>query len=169
MGTHNMAKKKTGQTTQQQQPARQAHEMHSPSRDAPSIAQQPSPSPSSSSRPTPSYATHRDILVPQHTHHTRQQHGQAPGNAYAYEDTEIYKVPRLFSDPIGYVKALWMLYESTFALSMLETWETLLLHTILITILYFIYWATRAYLPDHVRFLATRAKYYWLGEEATMM
>jgi hypothetical protein len=36
---------------------------------------------------------------------------------------------------------------------------------VLIAVSYLIYWAGRTYLPDHVRVITTRAKYYLYGPE----
>ncbi|KAK9895512.1 hypothetical protein P389DRAFT_173123 [Cystobasidium minutum MCA 4210] len=94
-------------------------------------------------------------------------HGSGPAispNAYFTSDKGEYRMPKI-TEPISYLTVLWRRYEATFAISMFETWESVLLHTMLLILSYGIYWASTSYLPNHIRVIVHRAKYYWFGTE----
>ncbi|GAA5870494.1 hypothetical protein JCM8547_004046 [Rhodosporidiobolus lusitaniae] len=63
---------------------------------------------------------------------------------------------------IGTVEAWWIWYRGTFVSSMLETWEFILIHTLLLALLVSLYFAL-SYLPQHVALVTRRVKYYVSG------
>jgi len=60
-------------------------------------------------------------------------------------------------------KRLW--FETTFALSMLQPWEKLVLVIVVNTLLVLLVTGLYFYLPTHLTFLVGRAKYYLLGQD----
>jgi len=74
-----------------------------------------------------------------------------------------YRPPR---NPVGaffWRRRVWM--ETTFALSMIEPWEKVLIMSICYAFLAFLIAALHRYLPKHITFLGDRAAYYLLGSE----
>ncbi|GAA6063574.1 hypothetical protein JCM10212_003153 [Sporobolomyces blumeae] len=69
-----------------------------------------------------------------------------------------------FSPPrkIGLLESWWIYYEGMFAGSMLETWEKVLLHSLLVMFLTLLALAA-SYLPGHLRVIASHARYYAYG------
>ncbi|GAA5943817.1 serine palmitoyltransferase small subunit family protein [Sporobolomyces koalae] len=63
---------------------------------------------------------------------------------------------------IGVIESWWIFYEGMFAGSMLETWEKVLLHSILVIFLTLMALAA-SYLPGHLRVIASHARYYAYG------
>jgi len=63
----------------------------------------------------------------------------------------------------GWVADAWSCYEGTFALSMLDESEKVLLHILLFAILFLLYLGVSRYLPGHVYVMTSRAKYYIYG------
>ncbi|TFK96497.1 hypothetical protein BDV98DRAFT_493651, partial [Pterulicium gracile] len=59
----------------------------------------------------------------------------------------------------------WVWFESTFALSMLEDWEKVLLLTIFGSLLLLVITGLFKYLPQHILIMRSRAAYYLLGSE----
>lgn len=64
-----------------------------------------------------------------------------------------------------FMHELWIRYQGEFALSMLETWEVVMLHILLVLLLSFFYMAILRYFPSHVKVIGSRAKYYLSGQE----
>ncbi|OCH92423.1 hypothetical protein OBBRIDRAFT_698293, partial [Obba rivulosa] len=65
-------------------------------------------------------------------------------------------------------RALWrrrVWFETTFALSMLQPWEKVLVMTILYATILLLCTGVALYLPQHLDFLRARAAYYFLGRE----
>ncbi|KAI8446872.1 hypothetical protein BY996DRAFT_6421864 [Phakopsora pachyrhizi] len=60
---------------------------------------------------------------------------------------------------------LWIRFQGELALSMLETWETVILHLIFLLLILLFYLAIFRYFPSHVKIIFARAKYYILGNE----
>lgn len=60
-------------------------------------------------------------------------------------------------------KRLW--FETTFALSMLQPWEKVLLLTVWSTLLILLATGFWLYFPHHLAFVVGRTKYYLLGQE----
>ncbi|GAA5850620.1 hypothetical protein JCM5353_003963 [Sporobolomyces roseus] len=63
---------------------------------------------------------------------------------------------------IGYFESWWIFYEGMFAGSMLEVWEKVLLHSLLVVFLTLLALAA-SYLPGHLRVIASHARYYAYG------
>lgn len=66
--------------------------------------------------------------------------------------------------------ALWrvkMWCETTFALSMMERWEKVLIYGFTFFITIFVLTGIVSYLPSHLRFLHDRASYYLLGDDGS--
>ncbi|CAG7850221.1 SubName: Full=Uncharacterized protein {ECO:0000313/EMBL:CCA74301.1} [Serendipita indica DSM 11827] len=59
----------------------------------------------------------------------------------------------------------WMWVEATFALSMLERWEKILVVIFFFLALVLFVAGTTRYLPHHLLFLTRRARFYLLGNE----
>ncbi|EGG12957.1 uncharacterized protein MELLADRAFT_101432 [Melampsora larici-populina 98AG31] len=64
-----------------------------------------------------------------------------------------------------FMHEIWIRYQGEFALSMLETWEVVMLHILLVLLLSFFYMAVLRYFPSHVKVIVSRAKYYLSGQE----
>ncbi|GAA5960551.1 hypothetical protein JCM21900_002838 [Sporobolomyces salmonicolor] len=71
---------------------------------------------------------------------------------------QIWKAP----ERIGFLERWWIYYEGIFACSMLETWEKVLLHSMLF-LLACIFYVALSYLPAHLRVLASHGRYYAFG------
>ncbi|KIP01632.1 hypothetical protein PHLGIDRAFT_80323 [Phlebiopsis gigantea 11061_1 CR5-6] len=74
-----------------------------------------------------------------------------------------YKAPESSVGAYLWRKRLW--FETTFALSMMQPWEKLVLLVGLTSCFVLFGTAGYLYLPDHIAFVAGRAKYYLLGQE----
>ncbi|GAA6014761.1 hypothetical protein JCM11491_001970 [Sporobolomyces phaffii] len=72
--------------------------------------------------------------------------------------TSDWKAPKR----IGTLESWYIFYEGMFAGSMLETWEKVLLHSILVIFLTLLALAA-SYLPGHLRQIASHARYYAYG------
>ncbi|KZO94302.1 hypothetical protein CALVIDRAFT_221654 [Calocera viscosa TUFC12733] len=73
---------------------------------------------------------------------------------------------RAFVDPYGnFFVRKWLLFESTFALSMLEPWEKVLVLSLCFFLFTLITVGVCRYLPFHLQFLNHRARFYILGDE----
>ncbi|KDE03929.1 hypothetical protein MVLG_05621 [Microbotryum lychnidis-dioicae p1A1 Lamole] len=66
---------------------------------------------------------------------------------------------------IGYIRSWIMWYEGTLAMSMFETWEKILLHSIALIFMLFFYIAVARYLPARLRLIQERVKWYITGSE----
>jgi len=74
---------------------------------------------------------------------------------------------RGWEDPMrNFFVRKWLLFESTFALSMLEPWEKVLVLSLCIFLLALITTGVCNYLPFHLQFLDRRARFYILGDES---
>ncbi|EJT99695.1 hypothetical protein DACRYDRAFT_117881 [Dacryopinax primogenitus] len=74
---------------------------------------------------------------------------------------------RKFVDPFeNFFVRKWLLFESTFALSMLEPWEKVLVLSLCFFLFSLITIGVCRYLPYHIQFLARRASFYILGDES---
>ncbi|PVF93302.1 hypothetical protein CPB86DRAFT_715759 [Serendipita vermifera] len=60
-------------------------------------------------------------------------------------------------------KKMWV--EATFALSMLERWEKILVVTLFVSVWALFIAGATVYLPQHLKFLTRRTRYYLLGNE----
>ncbi|GAA5880002.1 hypothetical protein JCM16303_004432 [Sporobolomyces ruberrimus] len=80
-------------------------------------------------------------------------------------DGRVVQVPKSeWKQPrkIGFFESWYIFYEGMFAGSMLETWEKILLHSILVLFLTLLALAA-SYLPGHLRQIASHARYYAYG------
>ncbi|ORY88289.1 hypothetical protein BCR35DRAFT_330164 [Leucosporidium creatinivorum] len=68
---------------------------------------------------------------------------------------------------IGLLKRWWLFYEGSFAGSMLETWEKILLHTFMFALLLLFYVAVSTYLPARISLASKRIQWYIYGGEET--
>ncbi|KAH9027278.1 hypothetical protein EDB84DRAFT_1563456 [Lactarius hengduanensis] len=75
----------------------------------------------------------------------------------------VYKPPS--SSSRRFIWHCRMLFESTFALSMLEGWEKILVVTLMSVFWGLVITGIYRYLPYHLEFLYRRAVYYLLGTE----
>jgi len=60
---------------------------------------------------------------------------------------------------------LWIRFQGEFGLSMLETWEMVMIYIIVILLILLFYVAVFKYLPSHIKIIGRRAKYYLVGSE----
>ncbi|KAI5479606.1 hypothetical protein MNV49_003343 [Pseudohyphozyma bogoriensis] len=60
---------------------------------------------------------------------------------------------------------MWILYEASFAISMLEPWEKILIHTFAFGLLSLLYYAVSHYLPARLHLLGERVQFYLFGSE----
>ncbi|EKM53107.1 uncharacterized protein PHACADRAFT_259275 [Phanerochaete carnosa HHB-10118-sp] len=74
-----------------------------------------------------------------------------------------YRPPKSSLGAYIWRKRLW--FESTFALTMLQPWEKVLLMTLFNSFLVLFMTGFCLYFPYHLTFVAGRAKYYLLGQE----
>ncbi|KAL6302928.1 hypothetical protein BKA93DRAFT_703001, partial [Sparassis latifolia] len=74
-----------------------------------------------------------------------------------------YRPPRSPAAAFLWRRRLW--FETTFALSMIQPWEKVLVLLISYATLLFVLLAAYAYLPAHLTYLRARAAYYLLGAE----
>ncbi|SCV69572.1 BQ2448_2592 [Microbotryum intermedium] len=78
---------------------------------------------------------------------------------------EIPRHSRRNPKKIGYVRSWVIWYEGTLAMSMFETWEKILLHSIAFIFMLFFYIAVARYLPARLRLIQQRVKWYITGSE----
>ncbi|KIM24992.1 hypothetical protein M408DRAFT_331465 [Serendipita vermifera MAFF 305830] len=84
-------------------------------------------------------------------------------NQHLNQRKQRYPAPKSGLGKLLWRKKMWV--ESTFALTMLERWEKILVAGLVLFVwLLFIAGAT-SYLPQHLKFLTRRARYYLLGNE----
>ncbi|KAA1064043.1 hypothetical protein PGTUg99_013722 [Puccinia graminis f. sp. tritici] len=60
---------------------------------------------------------------------------------------------------------LWIRFQGEFGLSMLETWEMVMIYIIVILLILLFYVAIFKYFPSHIKIIGRRAKYYLVGSE----
>ncbi|KAL7416784.1 hypothetical protein BDY24DRAFT_378242 [Mrakia frigida] len=60
-------------------------------------------------------------------------------------------------------------FEATFGLAMLDTWEIIMVYSILLFFTSFLLLSIYYYLPTHVSFLRRRAAYYITGDESSSL
>lgn len=60
---------------------------------------------------------------------------------------------------------LWIRFQGEFGLSMLETWEVVMIYVVVILLMLLFYVAVFKYLPSNIKFIARRSKYYLVGSE----
>ncbi|WWC89282.1 uncharacterized protein L201_004203 [Kwoniella dendrophila CBS 6074] len=68
----------------------------------------------------------------------------------------------------GIRRVIWnqrMWLESTFAMSMMQTWEKALIVTVLALVTLLVWFSLYTYFPSHVKYLAKRWSYYVYGDE----
>ncbi|GAA5948210.1 hypothetical protein JCM3765_001315 [Sporobolomyces pararoseus] len=106
-------------------------------------------SPSSSKMPKPSTSTSTTTIL--------ERPEVESGNVVEIPKSD-WKQPK----KIGTLESWYIFYEGMFAGSMLETWEKVLLHSILVLFLTLLALAA-SYLPGHLRQIAAHARYYAYG------
>ncbi|KZT55879.1 hypothetical protein CALCODRAFT_498073 [Calocera cornea HHB12733] len=73
---------------------------------------------------------------------------------------------RAFVDPnANFFVRKWLLFESTFALSMLEPWEKVLVLALCFFLVALLATGVFRYLPFHLQFINRRTRFYILGDE----
>ncbi|GAA6013283.1 hypothetical protein JCM10207_000842 [Rhodosporidiobolus poonsookiae] len=77
------------------------------------------------------------------------------------------KMPATYVDrraprQLGIAQRWWIWYSGSYVSSMLEPWELILIHTVLLLVVVFLYFAL-AQLPPHLRIVAQRTRYYISG------
>ncbi|KAH9444568.1 hypothetical protein MJO28_013411 [Puccinia striiformis f. sp. tritici] len=60
---------------------------------------------------------------------------------------------------------LWIRIQGEFGLSMLETWEVVMIYIIVVLLMLLFYVAIFKYFPSHIKIIGGRAKYYLVGSE----
>lgn len=70
---------------------------------------------------------------------------------------------------LSFFKRSWIWYESSFAISMLEPWEKILLHTFALALFFLFYFAVSTYLPAQIKRIAGRVGYYVYGSESDVL
>ncbi|KAL8292569.1 hypothetical protein RQP46_001181 [Phenoliferia psychrophenolica] len=73
---------------------------------------------------------------------------------------QIFRPPK----PLTFFQRSWVWYESSFAISMLEPWEKILLHTFALALLFLFYFAVSTYLPAQLKRISGRVMFYLYGE-----
>ncbi|GAA5904829.1 hypothetical protein JCM5296_005084 [Sporobolomyces johnsonii] len=103
--------------------------------------------------PSPPTSTRAPAAAPSNSTTLFSSHGRSKTMPQ-----QIWKAPK----QIGFLERWWIYYEGIFACSMLETWEKVLLHSMLF-LLACIFYVALSYLPAHLRVLASHGRYYAFG------
>ncbi|EMD32459.1 hypothetical protein CERSUDRAFT_99539 [Gelatoporia subvermispora B] len=115
--------------------------------------------------PTPKSAASPPKYPPaSRTRSSPYEYSRAPGTAdVLFGLTLPYQAPRSVLARALWRRRIW--FETTFALSMLEPWEKVLVMMLLYAALLLLGTGVALYLPQHLAFLHARAAYYFLGLE----
>ncbi|KAM0746692.1 hypothetical protein T439DRAFT_329399 [Meredithblackwellia eburnea MCA 4105] len=92
----------------------------------------------------------------------QQQQPAQPNQQKLNRPTQVFKPPK----KISFFKRSIIWYESSFAISMLEPWEKILLHTFALALVFLLYFGVSRYLPGHLRRIAERVTFYIYGSES---
>ncbi|SGY77277.1 BQ5605_C005g03594 [Microbotryum silenes-dioicae] len=127
-----------------------------------------SPTSSSSSRSTSNSNSNSNAPTPTPTPQSSRQAVASMGATSKIASVSSVEIPhhsRRNPKKIGYIRSWIMWYEGTLAMSMFETWEKILLHSIALIFMLFFYIAVARYLPARLRLIQERVKWYITGSE----
>ncbi|GAA5832013.1 hypothetical protein JCM11251_002785 [Rhodosporidiobolus azoricus] len=125
----------------------------------------------SSTTSTLSTSTTATSLAPSsrtHQHPSTAPHPRAsliPPGAFVLSDgmqPQGTRIEKRKPRKIGTVEGWWIWYQGTYVSSMLETWEFVLIHALLLLLVILLSFAL-SYLPQHASLMAARVKYYISG------
>ncbi|KAG8872715.1 hypothetical protein FRC20_009127 [Serendipita sp. 405] len=87
----------------------------------------------------------------------------AAGSQSSQKPPVRYPIPQSSFSKFLWRKKMWV--EATFALSMLERWEKILVVSLFLLVCLLFVAGSTIYLPQHLLFLTRRARFYLLGSE----